>query len=102
MASRLYAGNLPWTCTEDDLRQLFHDFHVSDVKIISDRETGRSRGFGFVTLGSEKEAQDAIAEFDGQDFGGRTLRLREANERPDASRENRRRSGRRDSYGWNK
>jgi RNA recognition motif-containing protein len=78
---RLYVGNLPWTCTEDELRDFFASFgEVQSVAIITDRETGRSRGFGFVEM-EDAGAQTAISEADGRDFGGRPLRVSEARER---------------------
>ena len=101
--ARLYIGNFPYTVTENDLRNLFRDFTVTDLKIITDRESGRSRGFGFVSLANEKQVQDAVAELDGTDVGGRTLRVREAEERqrPTGKREQRGNGkGRRDGYGW--
>jgi RNA recognition motif-containing protein len=79
--TRLYVGNLPWTATEDEVRQLFSNVgEVSDVALITDRDTGRSRGFAFVEMDTEG-AQKAIAEYDGYDMGGRPLRVNEAQER---------------------
>jgi RNA recognition motif-containing protein len=79
----IYVGNLPFSASEDQVRQLFEQFgRVQSVKLISDRETGRPRGFGFVEMeGSEADA--AIAALNGQQFGGRSLRINEARERAD-------------------
>lgn len=94
---RLYIGNFPYSTTEDHLRGLFEaHFKVMDARIITDRETGKSKGFGFVELATEKMAQDAIEELDGTDFMGRTLRVREANARPTGKRER----GKGRDYGW--
>ena len=74
---KLYVGNLAWGVTDDDLQQLFAEYgSVSSAVVISDRETGRSRGFGFVEL--ETGAEEAIEALDGQDFQGRPLRVNEA------------------------
>ncbi|MCB1245740.1 MAG: RNA-binding protein [Acidimicrobiia bacterium] len=78
---RLFAGNLPWTATEDELREIFEAIGpVSSVSLITDRETGRSRGFGFVDM-SDDDARRAIDELNGTDVGGRQLRVNEAQER---------------------
>jgi RNA recognition motif-containing protein len=79
----IYVGNLPFTASEDQVRQLFEQFgKVQSVKLITDRDTGRPRGFGFVEM-DDGEADAAIAGLNGQEFGGRTLRINEARERPD-------------------
>ena len=96
---RIYLGNNPWESTEDEIRSLFtDDYKVVDLKIITDKETGRPRGFAFVELATEKQALDAATELDGQEFGGRFIRVREANERP--ARNGQQRRGRGDDYGW--
>lgn len=78
---KIYVGNLPWSTTESDLRELFQSFGtVHSAAVITDRETGRSRGFGFVEL-DQDAADKAIRELDGRDHGGRTLRVNEAQER---------------------
>jgi RNA recognition motif-containing protein len=78
---KIYVGNLPWSATENDLRELFTSVGtVHSAAVITDRETGRSRGFGFVEM-DEGDADKAIAELDGRDFGGRALRVNEAQER---------------------
>ena len=82
MASKLYVGNLPFNTTDTDLEEAFgvHGV-VASANVITDRETGRSRGFGFVEFENEGDAQTAQQALDGQDFGGRTLRVNEAQER---------------------
>ncbi len=79
---RLYVGNLPYDVTEEDLEQLFQQHGtVESVAVIQDRETGRSKGFGFVEMASDPEAQGAIEALNGQDFGGRALTVNEARAR---------------------
>jgi len=79
----IYVGNLAYRTTEDDLRQQFERFGtVSRVDIISDRETGRSKGFGFVEMPSSDEANAAIQALDGVSVGERALKVNEARERP--------------------
>jgi len=84
MGTRLYVGNLSYTTTEASLRAMFESEgrQVREVAVISDRETGRPKGFAFVTMGSEKDAQGAIASLDGQELDGRQIRVNEAQERP--------------------
>ena len=78
---KLYIGNLPWSATEADLRELFSPFgEVLSAAVITDRDTGRSRGFGFVELDQDGAAK-AIAELDGRDYSGRALRVNEAQDR---------------------
>ena len=82
MGARLFVGNITFTTTEDDLRNLFgRTGTVVDVKVVTDRETGRSRGFAFVEMSSAAEATEAISQLDGRDFGGRALKVNEAEER---------------------
>jgi len=77
----IYLGNLPFTATEDDVRQLFGQHgEVSSVSLVNDLETGRPRGFGFVEMVG-KDADKAIDALDGSDFGGRSLRVNEARDR---------------------
>lgn len=72
--SKLYVGGIPYRTTEDEMRAAFEEAGtVTSVSIISDRMTGRSRGFGFVEMASEAEAQAAIDRWDGKDFDGRML-----------------------------
>ena len=74
MATNIYVGNLPWQTTQDDLYQLFAQYgQVVKAQIISDRETGRSRGFGFVEMANENEANAAIDALNEQQFNGRPL-----------------------------
>ena len=82
MSTKLYVGNLSFGITGDDLQEHFAQAGtVESVKIIEDRETGRSRGFGFVEMSSSEEAQAAIEQFNGQDFEGRNLVVNEARPR---------------------
>jgi RNA recognition motif-containing protein len=76
---KIYVGNMSFNTNEDELRQMFSQHgNVSDVAVISDRETGRPRGFGFVTMDNDAEANAAIAALNGQEVGGRTLTVNEA------------------------
>jgi RNA recognition motif-containing protein len=87
MGSKLYVGNLAYTTTEDSLRAAFaaDGRKVQEVAIPSDRETGRPRGFAFVTMGSDADAKSAIAALDGKDLDGRSLKVNEAQDRPQRS-----------------
>jgi RNA recognition motif-containing protein len=78
--TKLYVGNLAFSMTDDSLLQLFtgRGYKVGSARIITDRETGRSRGFGFVELGPEDDATKAIGEFNGLDCDGRALQVNEA------------------------
>jgi len=81
MSQKLYVGNLSWNTNDDSLRNTFARFgEVTEAKVITDRETGRSRGFGFVTFSDNKAAQAAMEEMNGADMDGRPLRVNEANE----------------------
>jgi RNA recognition motif-containing protein len=84
MGSKLYVGNLNFTTTEDTLRAAFaaKGRTVREVAIPSDRETGRPRGFAFVTMGSDADAKAAIADLDGKDLDGRSLKVNEAQDKP--------------------
>ena len=74
--TKLYVGNLPFSATEEELRELFSEYGaVADVTIITDRETGRSRGFGYVTFTNTEGANEAIQALDGKDMGGRVLKV---------------------------
>lgn len=78
----IYVGNLPWSTAEEDLRSAFEAYgEVSSAKVITDRETGRSRGFGFVEMPDNGAAQSAIDGLNEKDFEGRTLRVNEARPR---------------------
>ncbi len=88
MVKSIYVGNLPFSATESEVRSLFEQYGtVHSAKVITDRETGRSRGFGFVEM-DETEAQQAIEATNGMEMGGRPLRVNEA--RPRAPRQTRR------------
>lgn len=81
--NRIYVGNLPWQVDDARLEQVFSEYgKVVNARVVSDRETGRSRGFGFVTMSSETEVNDAIAALDGQSLDGRAIRVNVAEERP--------------------
>lgn len=83
MSNKLFVGGLSWNTTSEDLRRAFEGFcSVEDAKVISDRETGRSRGFGFVTLTDASQVPEAIQQMDGFMLDGRNLRVNEANDRP--------------------
>ena len=78
----IYVGNLPFSSTSGDLEELFGEYgQVESAAVISDRETGRSRGFGFVEMASDDDARRAIEELDGADLGGRNLKVNEARPR---------------------
>lgn len=78
----IFVGNLNFRSTEQTLQGLFEPYgEVTSVRIITDRETGRSRGFGFVEMANDEEARAAIAALDGQDFDGRPLNVNEARPR---------------------
>jgi cold-inducible RNA-binding protein len=82
LGKKLYIGNLPYTITEAELRELFERHGtVASVSVITDRETGRARGFAFVEFEDPNGAQAALQALDGTQVGGRTLRVNEANER---------------------
>src|ERR1700736_6164978 len=84
MAKNIYVGNLTWDATSDDLLALFQEHGaVARAQVITDRETGRSRGFGFVEMDNDGEAQKAIDALNGQDFRGRALTVNEARPRED-------------------
>jgi RNA recognition motif-containing protein len=95
MEAKLYVGNLPFKAHDDALRELFSQAgNVVSANVITDRESGRSKGFGFVEMGSPEEAEKAIQMFNGYSFDGRDLRVNIA--RP---REERPRGGGRNRYG---
>jgi len=79
MGKKLYVGNLPFSATEELLIDTFSQCGtVETAKLITDRDTGRSKGFGFVEMSSDAEAQEAIEKFDGQDCEGRAMKVNEA------------------------
>jgi RNA recognition motif-containing protein len=84
MAKNIYVGNLVWEATSDDLYELFQPHgEVAEAQVMSDRETGRSRGFGFVRMNNDAEAQKAIEALNGTLFKGRPLTVNEARPRED-------------------
>ena len=87
MTKRLYVGNLSWDTTEDALRMAFEQDgrSVSDVSIVSDRDTGRPRGFAFVEMSNDQDAQAAITALDGSELDGRRINVNEARDRPQRS-----------------
>ncbi|HEX8733632.1 MAG TPA: RNA-binding protein [Ktedonobacterales bacterium] len=87
MGTRIYVGNLPYSADDEQLRQLFTSYGtVVDARVITDRTTGQSKGFGFVEMSTEDEARAAIAGLNGTMMGSRPLRLDEAAERPAGGR----------------
>ena len=79
MGNKLYVGNLPYTVRDEDLQQSFGQFgSVTSAKVMMERDTGRSKGFGFVEMGSDAEAQAAIEGMNGQSLGGRSITVNEA------------------------
>ena len=82
MTNKLYVGNIPYTLTGEELGKLFEPYGaVESAVVINDRDTGRSRGFGFVEMTSEPEAQDAMEKFNGSSIGGRNVVVNFARER---------------------
>jgi RNA recognition motif-containing protein len=83
MAKKIYVGNLSYGTTDDGLRNLFASYgEVDSVSIITDRDSGRSKGFGFVEMREEADAKNAISALDGYELDGRRLRVNEANDKP--------------------
>lgn len=84
MGKKLYVGNMSYQLTDADLRNLFAEYGtVESVQVITDRDTGRPKGFGFVEMGSDEEAQAAISGLNGQEISGRALTVNEARPRED-------------------
>jgi cold-inducible RNA-binding protein len=84
MSMKLYVGNLAFETSSNDLQTLFAQAGtVESVSLIEDRETGRSRGFGFVEMSTKEEGAAAVQQFNGKDLGGRTLKVNEAKPRED-------------------
>lgn len=82
----IYVGNLPYTATEADIRELFSEFgEIQAVKIITDRETGGSKGFGFATLADQSRVNDAVQALNGHNFHGRPLKVNPSEPRPTSS-----------------
>jgi RNA recognition motif-containing protein len=97
---KLYVGNLPYNTSEDDLKELFGSHGtVTSVSLINDRETGRSKGFGFVEFENDDDAKKAIEALNGSDFSGRALVVNEA--RPKTDRPERRDGGSRGNGDFN-
>jgi RNA recognition motif-containing protein len=94
MGNKLYVGNLSFRVTSEDLQEHFGTAgSVESANVVYDRETGRSRGFGFVEMGSDDEATAAIAQFNGQEYDGRNMVVNEARPREDRGNQNRGSSG---------
>jgi cold-inducible RNA-binding protein len=84
---KLFVGNISFTITEADLQHIFEQFgSVTEIKVVTDRETGQPRGFAFVTMGNGAEGRAAIKGLDGKEFGGRPLKVNEARPKEDRPR----------------
>lgn len=82
MSTNIYVGNLPFSTNNSELESLFAEYgDITSAQVITDRETGRSRGFGFVEMESDADAEKAIADLDGKEVGGRTLKVNVAKPR---------------------
>jgi len=82
LSKKIYIGNIPFSSTEDELRAVFQRHgEVTSVNVITDRESGRPRGFAFVEMDDASAADDAIRALDGSDLGGRSIRVNEAEDR---------------------
>jgi cold-inducible RNA-binding protein len=82
MAKKLFVGGLSWDTTDDGLRQAFASHgEITEAKVITDRDTGRSRGFGFVTFAQDEDAKKAISQMDGTSLDGKTIKVNEAQEK---------------------
>lgn len=82
MGTKLFVGNLAWSTTDDTLKAHFEQLgEVVEAKVITDRMSGRSRGFGFVTMATEEAAAEAVEKLNGSDLDGREIRVNEAKER---------------------
>lgn len=94
MGNRLYVGNLSFNADTETLRSTFSEFgEVTDVHVVTDRQTGQSRGFGFVTMASPAAASKAMTQLNGSMLDGRSLKVNEAEDRPAAGRNNSRGGG---------
>jgi len=79
MGNKLFVGGLSWDTTDDGLRQAFASYgEITEAKVITDRDTGRSRGFGFVTFARDEDAKTAISKVDGTSLDGKTIKVNEA------------------------
>jgi RNA recognition motif-containing protein len=84
---KIYVGNLSFSMSESELKAVFSEFgEVSDATLVTDRDTGRPRGFGFVEMRNDQEARSAIAALDGKEVGGRTIKVNEAKPKTSPSR----------------
>jgi RNA recognition motif-containing protein len=100
MGKKLYVGNLPYSVGNNDLQRLFEAHgSVVSAQVIMDRDTGRSKGFGFVEMGNDSEAQAAIADMNGKEVDGRSLTVNEARPKPEGGGNRGGRSGERGGYG---
>ena len=82
MAKKLFVGGLSWDTNDDGLRQAFASYgEITEAKVITDRDTGRSRGFGFVTFAQDEDAKTAISKMNGTNLDGKTIKVNEAQER---------------------
>ena len=82
MAKKLFVGGLSWDTTDEGLRQAFATYgEITEAKVITDRDTGRSRGFGFVTFAQNEDATTAISKMDGTNLDGKTIKVNEAQEK---------------------
>ena len=89
-SDKIFVGGISWNTDEEGLREAFDQFgEVVEAKVITDRETGRSRGFGFVTFAEASSVSDAVAGMDGRDLDGRTIKVNEAQDKPRNERPNR-------------
>ncbi len=89
---KIYVGNMSFDTTEDQIRQAFESYgEVTSVNIITDRDTGRAKGFGFVEMSDDTEAKAAIAGLDSKELDGRAMKISEARPRPDSGNRNNRR-----------
>ncbi len=87
MAKKVFVGGISWNTDDDSLRVAFEKYgDVTEAKVITDRDTGRSRGFGFVSFDNDDAALKAISEMDGQDLDGRTIKVNEAEDKPRGDR----------------
>ena len=83
MSKKLFVGSLSWDTTDEHLQTAFAPFgEITEAKVITDRDTGRSRGFGFVTFAASEDATKAISALDGKDLDGRTIKVNEALDKP--------------------
>ena len=101
MSKKIYVGNVPWKVGEDELRKLFENYGtVTSVSMINDHETGRYRGFSFIEMESDREANEAIKALDNHVLDGRNLRVNEARERERSGDGDRRERSRSYDRGW--